>query len=409
MTAESPGRNVVPRGARLYIVGVCALTGIALTVAASQGSIPEWSTLLALLALSAPLWLVGDTQLTDNVTLSLVSVVLLAAAVILGPLGAGLLGVVVVGLTRERMPLWARLFNMAISGLLGVAGGWAYAAAGGTLDPSPLRGPADLVRELAGPLLVADLTQAVLNVLLIGGIMRAAQGVPLRLQAARLLLTSGPVYVGYGILAFLLIVLWFPAGLGPLSVLLLLGPLLGAHWTYRQYTAQRHAQEQSLHVLVGALEHKHPELVGHSDRVADLSARTAEHLGLGVSEVGDIRRAAMLHDLGRLAHPSPSVLQGPPTTHIATARLDRAAQMVEGLSFLAGAHDILDQLGRAGTPESLARQIIVAAAAADMALTFDDDPLAVSRVLGELRDEGAVSARVLDALTWTLDRSPGTP
>jgi hypothetical protein len=79
------------------------------------------------------------------------------------------------------------------------------------------------------------------------------------------------------------------------------------------------------------------------------------------------------------------------------------------LSFLAGAHDILDQLGRAGTPESLARQIIVAAAAADMALTFDDDPLAVSRVLGELRDEGAVSARVLDALIWTLDRSPGTP
>lgn len=409
MTAEAPGRHVVPRGARLYIIGVCVLAGAALAFAGSAGSVPEWSTLVAVVALSAPLWWVGDAQLSDNVTLSLVSVVLLAAAVILGPLGAGVLGVLLVGLTRERMPLWARVFNMATTGLLGVAGGYAYAVAGGSLDPSGLRGPADLGRELAGPLLVADLTQALLNILLIVGIMRTAQGVPLRLQAARLVLTSGPVYVGYGILAFLLIVLWFPVGLGPLSVLLLLGPLLGAHWTYRQYTAQQHAQEQSLHVLVGALEQKHPELVGHSDRVADLSARTAEYLGLGVSEVGDIRRAAMLHDLGRLAHPARPVTEGSPTTHIATARLDRAVEMVGGLSFLAGANDILEQLGRVGTPESLPRQIITAAAAVDMAVTFDHDPVATRRVLAELRTEGAVSARVLDALARSIERSPGAP
>ncbi len=56
----------------------------------------------------------------------------------------------------------------------------------------------------------------------------------------------------------------------------------------------------TLEALVNALEAKDPYLLGHSARVADLSAAVAAHLGVCGEEVAAVRTAGRLHDIGKV-------------------------------------------------------------------------------------------------------------
>jgi putative two-component system response regulator len=56
----------------------------------------------------------------------------------------------------------------------------------------------------------------------------------------------------------------------------------------------------TLEALLNALEAKYPDFVGHSMRVADLSATIAAELGLSDDEVEAVRAAGRLHDIGRV-------------------------------------------------------------------------------------------------------------
>jgi hypothetical protein len=398
---EEPSPTPIPVSVRLFISGAVIATASLFAVVLRDGSVPGPAALAAFLALAVPVWWIGETRISGAVTISLISVLLLGAAVVLGPLGAGLLGLGFGLLTRGGMPAWARVFNGALGAASGLVGGLAYLAAGGSTQPATLHGAASLATELGFPLLAADVCQALVNAVLIAGIMRVSQGVPLRLMAARLL-ESGPVYVAYGILAFLLIVLWFPAGVGPASSLLILLPLVAAHWTYVQYAAQEHAREQSLDLLVGALELKVPALRGHSSRVADLAARAAEHLGMGPAEVLDVRRAAMLHDLGHLRHSS-----GDGPRH--AQRAEDAARLVGGLSFLAGACEVLRSLARPAGGRSRSAQLVSGASALDRSQVVEPDDRSAAAVVIDLRNAGLVSAEVEDALVWAISRTAGGP
>jgi putative nucleotidyltransferase with HDIG domain len=65
-----------------------------------------------------------------------------------------------------------------------------------------------------------------------------------------------------------------------------------------------HSQERismaTLAALVNALEAKDPCLLGHSARVAHLSAAVAAHLGVSGEEVAAVRTAGRLHDIGKV-------------------------------------------------------------------------------------------------------------
>jgi HD-GYP domain-containing protein (c-di-GMP phosphodiesterase class II) len=58
--------------------------------------------------------------------------------------------------------------------------------------------------------------------------------------------------------------------------------------------------DQALHAVADFADLKSPYLVGHSSGVAGLAARAAECLRLPADVVTDVRRAALLHDLGRI-------------------------------------------------------------------------------------------------------------
>ncbi len=166
----------------------------------------------------------------------------------------------------------------------------------------------------------------------------------MRNQMLRLLGSTGPAYLGYGAIAFLLVVLWQPARVGPASVALVLPPLLVARWAYLQYAEEFKGHERALHVLVAAVEAKAPHLTGHSERVADLSARMAEHLGLRGQVVADTRVAGMLHDLGQTTLPTPLVRGGEGTGgDLVRSYPARGAELLRDLSFLSGSLDAISR------------------------------------------------------------------
>jgi putative two-component system response regulator len=64
--------------------------------------------------------------------------------------------------------------------------------------------------------------------------------------------------------------------------------------------SQERISVATLEALVNALEAKDPYLLGHSARVADLSAAVAAHLGVSGEEVAAVRTAGRLHDIGKV-------------------------------------------------------------------------------------------------------------
>lgn len=345
MTADSNRRSrSADRATTVFIALVCVGALTALGWSWYQWGSPPLGPTAALLLLSALSWGVGTPAVSSGIYLSFSSVILLTAAVIVGPVGAALLGSTTAALQRERLPGRARVFNTAMSGLIGVIAGTTYLAAGGLSDVSRVRGVGDVLLVLVVPLLVADLAQVATNALFVAGVTRVSQGVPVGLQVRRLAQSTGPAYLAQGLVALLLVLLWMPAGLGWASVFLIVAPLLGGRWALLQYAAEQRAQDRSLDALVGAIEVKAPYLAGHSARVAELSAAMAEAVGMTPRQVLDVRRGGMLHDLGLVTLPPHIVRAAQSGDHeVAQPYARRSRELLAGLSFLSG---VVSAIGR---------------------------------------------------------------
>lgn len=338
-----------PRGGPPKRVGVAtyayiwtvAAVGLGLTAAAMRvhGPVLLDATFAVLLLLAVLTRFSGPELFIGRVQVGFLSIVMLAAMAMLGPAGAGIVGIVIGPVPRGAMPLRARVFNTGMLATVGVLGGAAYVAVGGIQHSWGLTGTWEILRGIGLPIIIAGLVQAMANLVLLAAVVRLAEGVPMRLQVGSLLRTTGPPSIGYGAIAFLLVVLWEPAGLGPVSAVLVLAPLLVARWAYVQYAEELKAKDRALDVLVAAVEAKAPHLTGHSARVAELSAHMAEHLGLRSHVVADIRLAGMLHDLGQTTLPT-ALVRGAASHSDALADYPaHGAALLGDLDFLEGSLD----------------------------------------------------------------------
>lgn len=93
-----------------------------------------------------------------------------------------------------------------------------------------------------------------------------------------------------------------------------------------------------------ALELRHQETQGHSQRVSDLAVRLAQVMGISSSELMHIRRGALLHDIGKMGIPDSILLKPGPLTpeEWETMRLHPiyAYQLLSTISYLHSALDI---------------------------------------------------------------------
>jgi diguanylate cyclase (GGDEF)-like protein len=134
----------------------------------------------------------------------------------------------------------------------------------------------------------------------------------------------------------------------------------------RLYTSKRSgrtsAGRQSSDVLLAAMRERQDSLAEHTNRVAELAERLAERLGLPIDQIENIRDAAALHDVGKVAIPDEILSKpGPLTpeewvfmrqhTVIGERILSVAPALAHAASLVRASHECFDGTGY---PDSLA-------------------------------------------------------
>ncbi|HEY3952060.1 MAG TPA: HD-GYP domain-containing protein [Streptosporangiaceae bacterium] len=287
--------------ARLY-VAVVALAGLAVIVNGPFTDI-AWSpfvvlALLFLICESAPAIL---TPRRFSWTASTAAT--LAAVVLLGPVGAALVGTSTAFSVR-RMLLVQRVFNAGMYALTVYAAGRVYVALGGHVGV-PFRSS---FPGIIGPFAVAAVVHVVANHGLLGGLLplvRRSEGVARKRLAGvdfRVLLSD----LGYAAFGLLIAGLW--RAVGPFAAILVVLPLFVARWAMMQYAAQQRAYEATMAALCKAVETKDFYTRGHSERVSRGSSMLAKEIGMRADRLEAITYAGMLHDVGKLGVPT-KVLQ----------------------------------------------------------------------------------------------------
>jgi HD-GYP domain-containing protein (c-di-GMP phosphodiesterase class II) len=296
----------VSRAAWLYITAV-AVAVAALVAPRLPGAMQAgwWITLGVLMAL----FLVCDStpaQLAARQSAwSPSSSATLAAVVLLGPVGAALVGAVSVASPRRKPLLAERLFNGAMYALSGYLAGWAFVALHGTVGrPTTAEFP-----HIIWPFTVAAVVHVLANQGLLWGMLQLIGGEArprrrIRLESSLpLLLVSD---LGYAALGLVIAALW--SVMSEFAAALVLVPLFVARWAMGQFAEQQRAYAATMAALCQAVETKDFYTRGHGDRVSRGSGMIARQIGMRADRAEAIRFAGMLHDVGKLGVPT-KVLQ----------------------------------------------------------------------------------------------------
>lgn len=82
----------------------------------------------------------------------------------------------------------------------------------------------------------------------------------------------------------------------------------------KAYTDELEQAESVVLTLARSIEGKDPYTEGHCERLADLSARLGERIGLPSEQITALRRAGIVHDIGKVAVPDAVLLKPGPLT-----------------------------------------------------------------------------------------------
>lgn len=379
-------------------------------------------TTLALVSVSLP-----TRGSRGHIGPSLTPVVQIAAIPIGGALAGLIVGAVSHLLIARRQRLASRLFNASMNAVMGAVAGLLYVAVGGVTGQQSGVGPLDVILHLGLPLVLAFLVSTLVNLAVL--YLRLGWDRPDSREAfvrAALPGLRGQLPISV-LVAFLFAVLWGPGGLQMFAAVLVLGPLAVAHWTLAQDEAERSSQESTVTTLVATFETANPFSVGHPDRVAELSARMAEELGLSPGEKAVLAHAARLHDVGLIT--ASSTRRSAREVDVdylveISQHPDVGVEILQEIGFLAPVlpairhhHERWDgrgyPSGLAGEEIPLAARIIAVADAFD-ALTCappERQPLTDRRALARLRERAGthLDPHAVDALGRVLSAGPWAP
>jgi hypothetical protein len=288
-------RELPPR-ARAYVLAVVALACVSVTVAALgyRGSVRELVAFTALFGVASYF----ATATSDDMRVSVGFIVALASVAVIGPHGAG-----IVGLAAAFLPvsLTKRLFNGAQFALAGFAAALAFAAVLGG-DPGTRLLAATSVPQVLLAAVVASLVYYAVNLSLVAGVLSLTSGLSLGRVWAGSLSPIVVAYVGYGMLGLMMAQLY--EEVGTLAALLFLAPLLVARAAFANYAQLRETYDSTVRALVQAVETKDYYTRGHSERVSRVTEMIAREWGMREDRVQVIRIAGMLHDVGKLGVPT---------------------------------------------------------------------------------------------------------
>jgi hypothetical protein len=286
--------------ARLYVGTIVVLAGV-LIFRGPFGGASWWRDVAVLGVLLVVFESTATLLRPRELAWSPSPIATLAAVVLVGPVGAGLVGACTVfGLRRGPSPT-QRAFNTGMIALSAEAAGRAFVAVGGQVG-MPVAGS---FPKVIGPFAAAAVVHAVTNHGLLGGVLWLTSA---RDQSGRRTSTLGMSLelivsdLGYGAFGLLIAALWSVTGLfAPVLVLI---PVAVARWAVAQIVEQQRAYQAAVGALCQAVETKDLYTRGHSDRVSRGSVMIAREIGMRGERVEAIRFAGMLHDVGKLGVPT---------------------------------------------------------------------------------------------------------
>lgn len=427
--------TALPLGAKRYIVGIGAVAalsvGLWLADPHRMDSADTWQMrvgyLLILSVLGCVSWRLRERDVGGRVMMSFTSIILLASIPLVGTEGAALIGLLApLASVRTARPAFT-VFNCLMFSCIGSLAGWSYHAVRGPALSDFKVGAENLpfnMLHLIGALLLADVVQCLCNALILSGMYHIHLGRPFRRQLLGILRSTGLVYVGYGVIGIIFVIIWGPARVGPLTVVLVLAPLLVAQWSYGQFGNEQRSHERTLKALVTAMETKDSYVSGHSERVAELCELIGRQLSLTEQQSVALRYAGLLHDIGKLGLPTRLLRRPAPISDEETVELgthaELGAEMLTDIEFLAESldgvrhhHERWDGRGYPGRLAGVAipqfARIIAVADAFDTMTTERGDRTAYSVVdaLRELHSRAGIQFDpiMVQALAEGLDRS----
>ena len=238
----------LPLAARLYVAGALAVafTLIALAIPRLPADKVDEVIVLGILYLISES--LSSRGSRDMLTISLGSVVIMAAIPLVGVWGAILVAWTSAFAHEPQAAPWVkRAFNGAMLVISAGAAGAAYQLTGGPVGLTIASFPDVLV-----PILAADVVHCAVN----GGLVAIIVG--LHSKVSPIAVFQGTMarsvlpYLAYGLLGVCLAVLWDPANVGPTAAVLLLLPLFVARWAYSQYAEEQRAYDRTVRTLMAA-------------------------------------------------------------------------------------------------------------------------------------------------------------
>lgn len=268
----------------------------------SVGSLPIGITPELLLIIAAAAVTENYAFRYGAYSVSLAFPMVVAAMTIAGPAGAGLAAAVSstnLEDVRSGRPLSYTVFNVGQVLFSACLGGWVYVWLGGPLvqgsGSSPVFVPLSLAAVVAAGA-VYSLTNMCLTSM---GSWLATGASPL--QVLSTMVQYAPTQFALSLVGFLVAQV---IEVSMLALPLLLFPLLLARQTYQRYAGMHEAYIDTVRSLVRALEAKDPYTRGHSQRVAEYARQIALELRLDRRSREALEKAALLHDIGKLAIPN---------------------------------------------------------------------------------------------------------
>jgi len=261
----------------------------------------DWSQVIVLGLLVVACESIATVLKSRSLAWSANSTASLAAVVLVGPVGAAIVGAcTLLGVRRGPSPP-QRLFNAGMFALSAYLAGRTFLLFGGDVGtPKPNAFPA-----IIAPFVAAAAVHVIVNFSLLRGVLwltrEPGPGGRVGLDF-KLLFTD----LGYGAFGLLIAALW--RVLGPFTPVFVLIPVFVARWAVAQFAAQQRSYEATVSALCQAVETKDFYTRGHSERVSRGSVMIAREIGMRAERVEAIRYAGMLHDVGKLGVPT-SVLQ----------------------------------------------------------------------------------------------------
>ena len=310
-----------PRPAWLMHLLVASMVLLAggLSLWLAPGSWPgDWMGLLVFVVLAALAEGLSIEIYARDSSVSTSAAAILAGVMLYGPVGAIVLGITVgtIAWIKNRGPLSRLIFNAANHVL---AGHLAY----GTLQLLGHWGGVEANFMLILGAVAAALITYLSTTLLVSVAVDVNTGqsvVSVWNQRFRWL---APYYIALGGLSFVLVTVYHVAGL--VGVLVSLAPLIMIRFSQTQYldhtktmvsqlrashaeSQQRAEQvtalnEEMLFALSQAIDLRDPDVVGHSMQVSRYATLIAHELGLPAERIELVRRAGLLHDIGKLGVP----------------------------------------------------------------------------------------------------------